>query len=38
VLRKTAIKAGLVPDDNHFAKFPNNALATVSINLLKGNF
>jgi SAM-dependent methyltransferase len=36
VFRATAIKAGLHPDDNHFAKFPNNALATVSINLLKG--
>ncbi len=36
VFRATAIKAGLLPDDNHFAKFPNNELATVSINLLKG--
>jgi hypothetical protein len=36
VFRATASKAGLLPDDNHFAKFPNNELATVSINLLKG--
>ncbi|WP_299114206.1 class I SAM-dependent methyltransferase [uncultured Winogradskyella sp.] len=36
MFRKTADKAGLKPDDNHFAKFPNNELATVSINLLKG--
>ena len=36
VFRATAEKAGLHPDDNHFAKFPNNDLATVSINLLKG--
>ncbi|MBV7267594.1 class I SAM-dependent methyltransferase [Winogradskyella luteola] len=36
VFRKTAEKAGLKPDDNHFAKFPNSDLATVSINLLKG--
>ncbi len=37
VFRKTAEKAGLKPDDNHFARFPDNELATVSINLLKGN-
>jgi hypothetical protein len=36
VFRTAAIKAGLLPDDKHFAKFPNSALATVSINLLKG--
>ena len=36
VFRTTAIKAGLLPDDNHFAKFPSSALATVSINLLRG--
>lgn len=36
VFRKIAEKAGLKPDDNHFAKFPNSELATVSINLLKG--
>ena len=34
--RKMAMQAGLVPDDNHFAKFPDSELATVSINLLKG--
>ena len=37
VFRKMAAKAGLKPDDAHFAKFPNSELATVSINLLKGN-
>ncbi|WP_431158062.1 class I SAM-dependent methyltransferase [Winogradskyella poriferorum] len=36
VFRKMAMQAGLVPDDNHFAKFPDSELATVSINLLKG--
>ncbi|NRB84656.1 MAG: class I SAM-dependent methyltransferase, partial [Winogradskyella sp.] len=36
VFRKIAEKAGLKPDDNHFARFPNSDLATVSINLLKG--
>lgn len=37
VFKSTAAKAGLHPDDNHFARFPNSDLATVSINLLKGN-
>ena len=36
VFRKIAKKAGLKPDDIHFARFPNSELATVSINLLKG--
>jgi hypothetical protein len=36
VFRNIAKQAGLVPDDDHFAKFPDNELATVSINLLKG--
>jgi len=36
VFRAMAKKVGLVPDDNHFAKFPDSELATVSINLLKG--
>lgn len=36
VFRKIAEKAGLKPDDNYFARFPNSELATVSINLLKG--
>ena len=36
VFRAVAAKAGLLPDDNHFAKFPDSELATVSINLLKG--
>lgn len=31
-----AKEAGLFPDDNYFTKFPNNKLATVSVNLLKG--
>jgi len=38
VFRSIAIKVGLVPDDSHFSKFPNNELATVSINLLKGGY
>lgn len=32
---KAAAEAGLFPDRNHFYKFPNSNLATVSINLLK---
>ena len=36
IFREMAKKVGLIPDDNHFAKFPDNELATVSINLLKG--
>jgi len=36
VFKKIAEKAGLKPDEAHFAKFPNSELATVSINLLKG--
>lgn len=37
VFKTAAKKAGLIPDDDYFAKFPNNELATVSINLLKGS-
>lgn len=37
VFNKVAKEAGLHPDPNYFAKFPNNELATVSVNLLKGN-
>lgn len=37
VFLKIAKEAGLYPDDNYTAKFPNNNLATVSVNLLKGN-
>jgi len=37
VFNRIAEEAGLVPDTNHFSKFPNNELATVSVNLLKGN-
>ncbi|MDF1695397.1 MAG: class I SAM-dependent methyltransferase [Saprospiraceae bacterium] len=33
---KIAAEAGLYPDENHFSKFPNSNLATVSINLLRG--
>ncbi|MEZ4796151.1 MAG: class I SAM-dependent methyltransferase [Flavobacteriaceae bacterium] len=36
VFNKIAKEAGLNPDINHFTKFPNNDLATVSVNLLKG--
>lgn len=36
VFNKVAIEAGLIPDANYFSKFPNNNLATVSVNLLKG--
>ena len=31
-----AKEAGLFPNSNYFTKFPNNELATVSVNLLKG--
>ncbi|SDS21359.1 hypothetical protein SAMN04515667_1666 [Formosa sp. Hel1_31_208] len=37
VFNKLAQEAGLHPDPNYFSKFPNNDLATVSVNLLKGN-
>lgn len=36
VLHKIAAEAGLFSDDKVFTKFPNSALATVSVNLLKG--
>lgn len=36
VFNKVAAEAGLFPQDSVFKKFPNNELATVSINLLKG--
>jgi len=36
VFNKVAAAAGLHPDPNYFTRFPNNELATVSINLLKG--
>lgn len=35
--QKIAEEAGLHPDPKYFTKFPNNELATVSVNLLKGN-
>jgi hypothetical protein len=36
VFNKVAAAAGLHPDPNYFTRFPNNELATVSVNLLKG--
>jgi hypothetical protein len=36
VFNKIAEKIGLKPDPEYFAKFPDNNLATVSVNLLKG--
>lgn len=36
VFNKIAQQAGLNPDSNYYTTFPNNSLATVSINLLKG--
>jgi len=35
VFNKVAAEAGLYPDMEHFVKFPNSELSTVSINLLK---
>ncbi len=37
VFNRVASEAGLYPDPAHFFKFPQSDLATVSINLLKGN-
>jgi len=37
IFNKVAAEAGLYPDENHFSKFPDSELATVSINLLKGD-
>ncbi len=37
LFNKVASEAGLHPDPNYFTTFPNNELATVSINLLKGH-
>ncbi|HEY4629553.1 MAG TPA: class I SAM-dependent methyltransferase, partial [Flavobacterium sp.] len=37
VLHKIAAEAGLFPDTNYFRRFPDSNIATVSINLLKGN-
>ncbi len=36
VFNKIAGEAGLHPDPAYFSRFPNNELATVSVNLLKG--
>jgi hypothetical protein len=37
VLHKICAESGLFPDMTYFRKFPDSDLATVSINLLKGN-
>ncbi len=37
VFNSIAKAAGLHPDSRHFSKFPDSKLATVSVNLLKGN-
>ena len=37
VFNKIAKEAGLHPDPNYFSRFPDNNLATVSVNLLKGH-
>lgn len=37
VLHKIATEAGLYSDEKVFTKFPNSELATVSVNLFKGN-
>ena len=37
VFNKVASEAGLFPDPNYFRRFPDADIATVSINLLKGN-
>ncbi|MFT4806157.1 MAG: hypothetical protein ACI9YE_003388, partial [Psychroserpens sp.] len=37
VFNALAREAGLHPDEHYFSKFPNNEMATVSVNLLKGN-
>lgn len=36
VFKQIAAEAGLYPDPQHFCKFPDSELATISINLLKG--
>ena len=36
VFNKVALEVGLIPNEQYFTKFPNNNLATVSVNLLKG--
>ena len=36
VFHKIATESGLKPDPNHFSRFPDSDLATVSVNLLKG--
>ncbi|WP_044404230.1 class I SAM-dependent methyltransferase [Lacinutrix sp. Hel_I_90] len=37
VFNKVAEEAGLKPEKNYFSRFPDNELATVSVNLLKGS-
>lgn len=36
VFNRIAEEAGLIPSEDHFTRFPNSDLATVSINLLRG--
>ncbi|MBK6996792.1 MAG: class I SAM-dependent methyltransferase [Lewinellaceae bacterium] len=36
IFNQIAAEAGLSPDPEHFSKFPDSDLATVSVNLLKG--
>jgi DNA-binding MarR family transcriptional regulator/SAM-dependent methyltransferase len=36
IFNQIAAEAGLFPDPQHFSKFPDSELATVSINLLRG--
>ncbi len=37
VFNRIAAEAGLFPSEDHFTRFPNSDLATVSINLLRGS-
>ncbi|PHR71929.1 MAG: polyketide synthase [Lutibacter sp.] len=37
IFNQIAGEVGLNPDKNYFTKFPNNDIATVSVNLLKGD-
>ena len=37
IFHEIALKAGLHLDKQHFSKFPDSELATISVNLLKGN-
>jgi hypothetical protein len=37
IFHEIALQAGLHLDKQHFSKFPDSELATISVNLLKGN-